>query len=288
LRTLQRGEYDGSTALVETVVSAGAPAATVTVELASGAKGSATLTFKEPRLTNVLEEARTQGLVDPISMASLTWRTTSTGRVVTMFDDAGRIATPHLLTNAPPVFHVDYVPVGRASDMSTAYTQLEKAGALPVVIQALQTSMPGLRDLRALRPHEKWIVHCFFDGRPPVPVFAAGDGLKRILAIAGTVAASRDVVLIEEPDSFCHPRYLRELARLLIGFVRDGKQIILTTHSLELLDALLECDERPETASEDWPTVHRLKLDQGVLSAVRFTREEALVGRHDLQADLRS
>lgn len=91
--------------------------------------------------------------------------------------------------------------------------------------------------------------------------------------------------MLEEPECYQHPRYLRELASLLIESAKTNRQIILSTHSIELVDLLLETAEAERL---DYPFVHRLRLVDGNLSSVVLNREQALLTRKDLLEDLRA
>ena len=44
---------------------------------------------------------------------------------------------------------------------------------------------------------------------------------------------------MEEPEVHMHPGAIRQCARAILAAVRRGIQIVLSTHSLELIDALL-------------------------------------------------
>lgn len=66
---------------------------------------------------------------------------------------------------------------------------------------------------------------------------------------------------------------------------RAGAQIILSTHSLELIDCLLAA---PEAVGLSYPAIHRFRLSRGELSAVALDHESALNARQDLLEDLRA
>jgi len=66
------------------------------------------------------------------------------------------------------------------------------------------------------------------------------NGSKRLVELASAILGvdPDGVVLLEEPECYQHPRYLRELASLLIESAKTNRQIILSTHSMELVDLL--------------------------------------------------
>jgi predicted ATPase len=180
---------------------------------------------------------------------------------------------------------VDVEAVRGANALEDAYSRIERSGQVAAIVNALQRSMAGLSDLRILKSGSDFILHTFCGRNRPVPAYVAGDGFKRFLELASAVVVSeRGVVLLEEPEAFQHPRYLTELASLLLQATKEGSQVILSTHSIELIDLLLHA---PEAEGLSYPTVHRMRLVDGKLMAVVLGREQALTMRDELLEDLR-
>jgi energy-coupling factor transporter ATP-binding protein EcfA2 len=194
--------------------------------------------------------------------------------------------TPHGFPSFP-VQLVDVEAVRAPGALEDAHSRIDRARRLPEVVRALQKSMPGLEDLRILKNGPDFILHTFRKGgEPPVPAYLAGDGFKRFLELAAAVLDTKSgVVLLEEPEAYQHPRYLSELATLLHLAAKNGAQIILSTHSIELVDLLLHA---PEADGLTYPTVHRLRLHAGALKQTAIQRETAVSARDDLMEDLRS
>lgn len=182
---------------------------------------------------------------------------------------------------------VDVEAVRAPGALEDAHSRIDRARQLPEVVRALQKSMPGLEDLRILKNGPDFILHTFRrGGEPPVPAYLAGDGFKRFLELAAAVLdAKGGVVLLEEPEAYQHPRYLSELATLLHLAAKNGAQVILSTHSIELVDLLLHA---PEADGLVYPTVHRLRLHEGTLRQTAIPHETAVSARDDLLEDLRS
>ncbi len=157
------------------------------------------------------------------------------GRSLVLFDHRGTQGHGRSSSQVAsrPLRFVDVEAVRSVGSLEDAYTRIEQAGRLQDVIRALRGSMPGLSDLRILKVDSDFVLHTFTEGRAPVPAFLAGDGFKRFLAIAAAASEAIDgVVLLEEPESFQHPRYLRELASLLRLTAARGAQVVLSTHSI--------------------------------------------------------
>lgn len=240
----------------------------------------------------LLKRATNEGLSPPFVEVCTQAMLGNTVSVVAkaLFDGRGRHSTPTITAPKRPdpepvawdFIDVNAVRASRA--LEDAYSAIEQTGSLSVVIDALRTSMPNLRDLRILKIEDEFILHLFVDEGPPIPAYLAGDGLKRLLAIAASISkAAGGVVLLEEPECFQHPRYLRELVRLLANAVQSNTQVVMTTYSSDLIDLLL----RHEPAFEDM-VFQRLRLVDGELKTTALRRDMARVARNELLEDLRA
>ncbi len=70
------------------------------------------------------------------------------------------------------------------------------------------------------------------DGGPLVSFYSVGRGLQRALIITAALEYA-DIVLIDEIESAMHPELLAEVARRVANAALRGKQVIITTQSLE-------------------------------------------------------
>jgi predicted ATPase len=91
-------------------------------------------------------------------------------------------------------------------------------------------------------------------------------------------------VLVEEPEVYQHPKAIWQTARVLLANMRRGVQIVVTTHSLELIDAFLA-----EATEEDLEklALFNLLLEAGKLVNARRCGEEIAFARQTLENDLR-
>ena len=150
----------------------------------------------------------------------------------------------------------------------------------------LRQLVPGLTNIEILAED---------DGRPAlyvvrgedgaVPVGVAGDGVQALIQLAVEFAARPGgTVLVEEPEVYQHPAALRLTARVILATVRRGVQVVLTTHSLELIDMLIaesSDDDRLETS------LFTLALQDGELRSGRLTGEQIKDARGEIAEDLR-
>lgn len=256
---------------------------------------STTLEIASVRNGGLVTEARSAGLVEPMAQYNLSHSHHDGGGAKRVsqqvMDDArGRSHNPLLLTSRMDrgfqVSFVDVDAVRAHGQLEECYSRLEKWNALEEVLAALRLSMEDLKDLRILQSDGEYILHLTHAKQKPTAAYLAGDGFKRFLALSAAILDGEDdVVLLEEPESYLHPRYVRELVTLLHNQVRKGKQVILCTHSHELIDALLTPQESEHSVS---PSVHRLRLIDGVLRSVTVLAEDARVISQELFEDLRA
>lgn len=74
-------------------------------------------------------------------------------------------------------------------------------------------------------------------------------------------------------------------AKVIVAAVRRGIQVVLATHSLELIDNLIELADSEKLLEQ--LSVQRLLLADGVLDAKRFPGDQAKRIRSELELELR-
>jgi AAA domain, putative AbiEii toxin, Type IV TA system len=71
-----------------------------------------------------------------------------------------------------------------------------------------------------------------------------GDGVKSFLGLMlALLATDYPVVVIDEPEAFLHPPQARLLGRQLSKMTPQGKQLLLATHSSDVLQGLLDAPD---------------------------------------------
>lgn len=144
--------------------------------------------------------------------------------------------------------------------------------------------VPRAKDLEILTEEDRPILHLVFDDHS-VPVVLAGDGVYSLVRLAFELATHPcGSVLLEEPEVHQHPGAIRQTMRAVLAAVRRNIQVILTTHSLELIDALLA-----ESSDEDLErlSLYRLQLEDGGLQSHRMSGPEVAFSRTEIENDLR-
>lgn len=122
-------------------------------------------------------------------------------------------------------------------------------------------------------------------GEAVIPIGAAGDGLQTLARLALELAATpRGLVLVEEPEVCLHPRAIALAARTLLAAARRDVQLIVSTHSLELIDAVIAAADEPDLGRL---VLFNLALERGELRSSRFAGPDLAYSREVIANDLR-
>ncbi len=164
------------------------------------------------------------------------------------------------------------------------YSRITERGLRTFVGDLVRQVVPGLDTLEVLTHHGDPRLHLTFSDRS-IPVALAGDGIRGLVRVCLELANKPEgAVLLEEPEANQHPGAIRQSARAIVASVRRGVQVILSTHSLELIDALLA-----ELKDDELPllSLYRLKIADGVLKKSRLEGSEVRLSRGETGDDLR-
>ncbi|WP_242688079.1 AAA family ATPase [Alienimonas californiensis] len=117
-----------------------------------------------------------------------------------------------------------------------------------------------------------------------LPVAYQGEGVHAAFRIGLSLTAlSGGVALLEEPEAHLHPAAMVLVAKAIINAVRSGTQVVLTTHSLEFIDRLV--DEVGDDA--ELLTLFTVWLNDGRLMSARHDGDEVRFARGEIAEDLR-
>jgi predicted ATPase len=200
--------------------------------------------------------------------------------------------SPYQILNAPQipwlevpeVRFVDPRAAGLSTPLHKLYTKIVEKGLRKEALEAIQTLIPKIEDIQILAEGDTPILYLIYGDRA-VPAALAGDGIRLLLHLSFELATHPGgLVLMEEPEAHMHPGAIHECARAIVAAVRRGVQVVLSTHSLELIDALLsECNDNDLTGF----SVYSVKLDEGRLLSFRSHGEEIAFARTQIGEDLR-
>jgi predicted ATPase len=180
-----------------------------------------------------------------------------------------KLIDPALVISLYRVFS-QVVREGRRQEVQDLFRQLDPE-ALSLEILTEDSDMPVLNVVKQ---------------NYAVPVSLSGDGIQAFLQLALSLSSvlAGELVLVEEPEVCQHPKSIWQSALAILGTMRRGVQVVLTTHSLELIDALLghANDDDLEKMS-----VFNLALVEGELRSSRSDGERIMTVRDQLDMDLR-
>lgn len=116
---------------------------------------------------------------------------------------------------------------------------------LQKVIEVLKIFDSNIQDIRIIENDNHRIVPMLDDSEFGfMPLSLYGDGMKKAIAIAGSIAkASGGILLIDEVETAIHTSGMEELFKFIIKACKQQEvQVFLTTHSEEALGKLLDCE----------------------------------------------
>jgi predicted ATPase len=188
------------------------------------------------------------------------------------------------LGDVPEVRFLDPRSVGLRTPLHQLYTKVVEQGLIQEAIASIQTLIPGVQDIKILAPEDVPVVYLIFADRA-VPAALAGDGIWLLLHLTFELAVQPGgLVLMEEPEAHLHPGAIRQCARAILAAIRRKVQIVLSTHSLELIDFLLsECRDD----DLDHLSVYQVRLVEGVLKSSRLPGPDVAFSRSEIEDDLR-
>jgi energy-coupling factor transporter ATP-binding protein EcfA2 len=163
---------------------------------------------------------------------------------------------------------------------SEAVTQGRRQTAKEII----RAIIPGLENLEVLTDAGNPVVHLVFHDHS-VPVESSGDGVMALVRLALELAARPDgTVLIEEPEVHEHPGAIRQSAKAILEATRRNIQVLLSTHSLDFIDALVAA-ATPEDLSK--MCAYRFALEAGDLRTTAIPGTEVARLRGEIGEDLR-
>jgi energy-coupling factor transporter ATP-binding protein EcfA2 len=155
-----------------------------------------------------------------------------------------------------------------------------KAEAKQIVLELV----PEIQDISIGTQSGSAMVYLEYGADGALPADVAGDGVRLLLRLSYELTSQEGgLVLLEEPETHLHPAAILQAARAIRAAARRGIQIVLTTHSLDLIDSLLHAfgDDLDALA------LYRVRLDHGELISHRLTGSSAADARTRIAEDLR-
>ena len=174
----------------------------------------------------------------------------------------------------------------RTSGLTTQlWSQVVEANLKEETIQLLHFFDLGIQDVDFISLKEgRQFISIKHEKSGRVPLYAFGDGLRRVFTLAVTIPRARNgLLLIDELETSIHTKALEKTFDWLVkACIRNNIQLLATTHSLEALDALLEVSREQADL-----VVYRLQQDKQQTTTTRLNKEITLRLREELGMELR-
>jgi hypothetical protein len=165
------------------------------------------------------------------------------------------------------------------------FSDAVRQGRRKEVQDFLRQLVPELETLEILKEKEEGSQLYIVTSTGAVPVATSGDGIQSFAQLAIELAAIPEgLAHDEEPEVYQHPRAIRQSALALLVALRRGVQVVVSTHSLELIDAILG-QAKPEDLANI--ALFNLALEKGQLRSSRSSGDDLVFARRQLEHDLR-
>jgi predicted ATPase len=190
------------------------------------------------------------------------------------------------LAGVSAVRFVEPWTIGVVKQLVELYSDAKQLGRIESVNAGVREVLPDVKTIEVLVESGVPLLH-LERGNRSLQVGAEGDGVQSVLRLALELASRPGgTILLEEPETHQHPATLVTTAKVIAAAVRSGVQIILATHSLELIDALVAAlGEDPTELAK--LSVVSLRLDDGRLVSSRLDGEQVARSRENLAMELR-
>jgi hypothetical protein len=172
-----------------------------------------------------------------------------------------------------------------AVDLTKVWTEASEQGREQAASELLAGLVPQFRNLAIMAVGDGYELG-LGTSEGMTPLSMAGDGVRALARLVLELASRpRGVVLVEEPEVHQHPSSLEQTGAAIVAAVGRGLQVVMTTHSLELIDWLLIHAREHELL--DKVNVQRVRLAGGTLHSTTFGGQEADEIRHVVNTELR-
>ena len=179
---------------------------------------------------------------------------------------------------------LDALLFNQRTPLHKLWTKASVEGQRKVVTDIIREVLPQVDTIEILTEGDSPVVHLVFE-EYSIPVAMAGDGIDALLRLALELATrSKGLVLLEEPEVHQHPGAMRQSAKAILAAARRDIQVVLSTHSLEFIDAILAAASEEDLEKI---AVFRVTLKDGILKSFRRSGSEALVSHSEIGNDLR-
>lgn len=171
-------------------------------------------------------------------------------------------------------------------ELSKLFSRAVQQGSRTRLQDLLRSVVPDLQSIQVLTEDDNSSRLYLEWPKRAIPLSLSGDGIAALLQIAieAVVVDKGGLILVEEPEVFLHPRAISVVASLLLELMKEGRQVVITTHSLELIDSLLGWSAAED---RDQMSLFNLRPAEGAPQVVRWSGSKMDLVRSQVMDDLR-
>lgn len=167
--------------------------------------------------------------------------------------------------------------------ISDLYKKLVNTKKLRDVLEILKNRIPYFEDVREVNGE---LVVLLGNRTESLPLSFMGDGFKALLKLSFIAPLVKNgIILFDEPEASMHPGYLNILAKEILLNSSDS-QFFISTHSLELLNKILEKAEKFDKL-ESVRILKLRRLSDGFIERETLSGREAKEEIESIETDLR-
>lgn len=151
-------------------------------------------------------------------------------------------------------------PVDYAGINTLFGTIVKNEGYKSIVIEALKMFDPYIEDVLYITDDFGDPIECIKNAKVGIiPLSCYGDGVKKILSIAGGIAAANNgILLIDEFETAIHIKNYDNVFNFVDkACEKFNVQLFITTHSIEAVDELLKIDSLVENSDINFITLRK-------------------------------
>jgi len=168
-----------------------------------------------------------------------------TGLLLAHLETQGRLGFPFAGTRWDPYRDMASTPVQRLFDDRALEAEISKrtmrAFGAPLTVHryngnSITLHVGTVQAAETVEPASR----AYLDEIGSLPLWQdQGDGMRAFLGILLSIAtADHPIILIDEPEAFLHPPQAKLLGRLLVELHGTDTQLIIATHSADIIDGI--------------------------------------------------
>lgn len=174
--------------------------------------------------------------------------------------------------NYKETLYAEYIPSGYMMlNINDKLSQVIKSKEENEILEALRIVEPKIKDIQLL--DKKVMVDIGLSSRLPINVL--GDGVRKVLAILLSIhSAKNGVLMIDEIDNGLHYSVMKTLWRVILHTCqKQNTQLFVSTHSLDMLKALVSVTEEGAADHVSISSYKLLRKEDDELATLRYDKE---------------